>query len=36
MTNFPRLLEALVNGGVEFVIIGGNLFAVVFSSRSQT
>ena len=23
MTNFPRLLEALVNGGVEFVIIGG-------------
>lgn len=22
MTNFPRLLEALVNGGVEFVIIG--------------
>lgn len=23
MTNFPRLLEALVSGGVEFIIIGG-------------
>ena len=23
MTDFPRLLEALVSGGVEFVIIGG-------------
>lgn len=23
MTNFPRLLEALVTGGVEFIIIGG-------------